>query len=340
MTKEMWDLITGESLEALARKGLYPSRLLGEGCTRYTVELVRLKDIKSTITGKVQLKKNRHPVIKAFKVRKKEIIGSLYATINESKEDDTNTNEFYLSENLSHKNIAKVEDLIIFSDGKTSTYEESIKNSHSLKSYLDKNPSESKIYNVFSQLMDGMAYLNLEKHILHRDFKPENVIVGNNKGKLEVKITDFQQAKEIDKINGEVLPTRGSSEYAYPGLLNGVISGKKTSADLRTEVYAVGASMLYAFDKKAFQNNLNYKLKEDSKGVPVKYNGQKLKFNLYKNGSRGLIREKEHEANLGRALRHVPAKYKSIIYKAMTMDKNNAYHDIGEMKLEFNSLKN
>jgi serine/threonine protein kinase len=339
MTKEMWDLITGESLEALARKGLYPSRILGEGCTRYTVELVRLKDIKSTATGKVQLKKNSHSV-KAFKIRKREIIDSLYALINEAKEDDTNTNEFYISENLSHKNIAKVEDVCIFSDGRTSTVEESMKNSSSLKSYLDKNPSESKIYNVFSQLMDGMAYLNLEKHILHRDFKPENVVVGNNKGKLEVKITDFQQAKEIDNINEQVLPTRGSSEYAYPGLLNGVISGKKTSANLRTEVYAVGASMLYAFDKEAFQNNINYKLKEDSAGVPVVYAGKKVKFNLYKNDSKGLIKEKEHEANLGRALKHVPAKYKSIIYKAMTMNKNKAYHNMGEMKAEFDSLKN
>jgi serine/threonine protein kinase len=337
--EELGYIITGEALEALALKGFFPSKKLGEGCTRDVIELVKLKDIKSTSKGKIQYKKNSHSV-KTFKVPKREITNSAYAVINESKEDDTNIKEYNLLKDLSHKNIAKVEDICILSDGRTSSLEGSVNNSCSLKNYLGRNHSEKRIYEVFNQIIGGMNYLNLEKHILHRDFKPDNVIVGKNNGKLEVKIIDFQQAKEIDNINEQVLPTRGSSEYAYPALLNAVISKKKTSASLRTEVYAVGASMLYALDKEAFQNNLHYKLREDDNGVPVVYDGEKVRFSLYKNDSKGLITEKEHEANLGRALKNVPSKYKNIIYKAMTMDKSKAYQNIGEMKTEFDSLNN
>jgi len=156
-----------------------------------------------------------------------------------------------------------------------------------------------------------------------------------------VKIIDLQLAKRIDDIVDNELPTRGGASYAHPALLNAAIEGKKASASLRTEVYSVGAVMLYMLNPEGFEKNFNYKIKEDENGTPMDVNGKELKVSLYNGNEKGVITKENHEARLKDALnsRAIVQKYKDIIYKAMTLDEDKFYSHIGELAEDFEKAK-
>jgi hypothetical protein len=151
----------------------------------------------------------------------------------------------------------------------------------------------------------------------------------------------LQSAKRIEDIFDNALPTRGKAAYAHPGLLNAVIEGKKTSASLRTDAYSVGAVMLYMLNPQGFEQNFQYKIKEDETGIPIEVDGKQVKVSLYANGQKGIITKEAHEARLENALnsRAIMQKHKDIIYKAMTMNEDVAYKNIGELSEDFEKAK-
>ena len=53
---------------------------------------------------------------------------------------------------------------------------------------------EEVIYNITSQILTGLNYLHKVKHVMHRDIKPDNVLL-NSTG--EVKLSDFGICREL-----------------------------------------------------------------------------------------------------------------------------------------------
>ena len=53
---------------------------------------------------------------------------------------------------------------------------------------------EDVIYNIISQILTGLNYLHKVKHVMHRDIKPDNVLL-NSTG--EVKLSDFGICREL-----------------------------------------------------------------------------------------------------------------------------------------------
>jgi serine/threonine protein kinase len=86
--------------------------------------------------------------------------------------------------------------------------------SGSLKPYIEKSLSQSEVKKIMCGLKNGLQYL-LSKNILHRDLKPDNILIGLD-GKI--KIADFGLAKHFE--NPELLKTIcGTPVYMCPRLI-------------------------------------------------------------------------------------------------------------------------
>mmetsp|Transcript_4153 Transcript_4153/g.10084 ORF Transcript_4153/g.10084 Transcript_4153/m.10084 type:complete len:274 (+) Transcript_4153:954-1775(+) len=94
---------------------------------------------------------------------------------------------------------------------------------------------EPQLCRLAKQVLQGLAYLHKEIHIIHRDVKPSNLLV-NKQG--EVKISDFgvsgQLANSVTKCNSWV----GTVTYMSPER----ISGKPYSFD--SDVWSFGLSLV------------------------------------------------------------------------------------------------
>lgn len=94
---------------------------------------------------------------------------------------------------------------------------------HSLKERSE-NFVESKIWNIFIQILLALKYLHKDKNIVHRDLTPNNVMLSDND---KVTITDFGLAKlkgvEYCKITSIV----GNLMYLCPENIKNEASNEK-----------------------------------------------------------------------------------------------------------------
>ena len=86
------------------------------------------------------------------------------------------------------------------------------------------------VCSVMAQLGDALDYAH-DRNVLHRDVKPDNVLVGHNG---TVKLFDFGLARAIDQGFGEQSVLIGTPHYMAPEQLMG---GK---VDRRTDIYSLG----------------------------------------------------------------------------------------------------
>ena len=139
--------------------------------------------------------------------------------------------EAKISECLSHENIVKLLDYGKINDKYFLIYEyiEGI----SLDKYLSKNKSISikEIKNISIQILKALAYAH-SQNIVHRDIKPQNIIITN---KNQVKIVDFGIAKTLSASTTTTTGIFiGSPSYISPEQAD----GKKV--DRRADIYSFG----------------------------------------------------------------------------------------------------
>ena len=155
--------------------------------------------------------------------------------------------EKIIMENISHPNIVSLYGTFLdnnyfyyiseFVNG--TNLEDYVKNYQ--KNYPNKHIPQDLVISIFKQILLGLKYLH-GKYILHRDIKPDNILIDiNNK----VKITDFG-VSAVFKENLGLLQchfTRvGRPDYACPEILN------NQPYDFKCDIFSLGFTIFFVMN--------------------------------------------------------------------------------------------
>lgn len=101
---------------------------------------------------------------------------------------------------------------------------------------------ESRVLGWVIQTLDALSYLHERpKPIIHRDVKPENLII---RADGRVMLVDFGLMKQVEQQleeSGPLIQATGTVEYAPPEQY----AESGVSTDARTDVYSLGATVYY-----------------------------------------------------------------------------------------------
>lgn len=137
-----------------------------------------------------------------------------------SKEDEVQR-EIDIHRQLDHPNILRIKNVV--EDFNNIYIVTDRANTDLFDVILDQKLREEVIRCVFIQLLDALEYLHA-KNIVHRDVKPENILLNNG----TVMLTDFGFARHFVDENGEHVDMTtpcGSPPYVAPEVLVGSYSG-------------------------------------------------------------------------------------------------------------------
>ncbi len=114
-----------------------------------------------------------------------------------------------------------------------------------LRSWLERSPSRADLWSVFAQAARGLQAAH-HAGLVHRDFKPENLLIGDDG---RVRVVDFGVVKAADSLDPERTGGTFDSSSALPDLtLTGQLLGTPaymaaeqflgSTVDARTDVFA------------------------------------------------------------------------------------------------------
>lgn len=209
--------------------------------------------------------------------------------VDKLKDKNIVKNEFNIMRKLSHINIIKVFDLIV---------DEKLNNVYifleyfeygDLGKYLSGNTLEEKHVNNFSiQIKNGLQYL-YKQNIIHRDIKPQNILVSNDK---ILKIIDFGLSKSIT-INEEMMETIcGSPLYMAPEII------KTKNYTIKSDIWSFGViiyEMIYGYTP--FRANNIYTLINSIDKYEIKFPKGKISINCINLLKKMLVKEPEYRIN-------------------------------------------
>lgn len=151
--------------------------------------------------------------------------------------------EIRLLHKVYHKNIVRVFNYYLYPEQVTGYIVMEYIKGQKIDEYIFENPD--KLNDLFVQTIEGFAYLE-ENKILHRDIRPENILVTNNG---ITKIIDFGFSKTIDFDNSDNSISL-NWRYSKPDEFVDRIY------DTKTEIYFVGK----LFEEIIIQfNNIDFK---------------------------------------------------------------------------------
>jgi mitogen-activated protein kinase kinase 1 len=94
---------------------------------------------------------------------------------------------------------------------------------------------EPVLAKLSAQLLEGLIYLHKVLHIIHRDIKPQNILINSNG---HAKITDFGVSGELANTQAMAKTFVGTVKYMSPWR----IAGKQHSA--KSDIWSFGLVML------------------------------------------------------------------------------------------------
>eukprot|EP00930_Biecheleria_cincta_P020190 TRINITY_DN15238_c0_g1_i4.p1 TRINITY_DN15238_c0_g1~~TRINITY_DN15238_c0_g1_i4.p1 ORF type:complete len:396 (+),score=64.91 TRINITY_DN15238_c0_g1_i4:111-1298(+) len=149
--------------------------------------------------------------------------------------------EFQILSRLSCSSVVRA--ISFFEDTRDATLLMELCEGGSLESLVRhrKGLDVSQAKDVCVQLLRGLDYLHC-KRIVHRDLKPSNVLFADSQHS-EVKIADFNSAKQLSTVNCAMLSHRCTPDYAAPELLLGWIWNE------RVDIWSLGLCMFFTLQK-------------------------------------------------------------------------------------------
>lgn len=181
---------------------------------------------------------------------------------------------------------------------------------------------------LFVDVCHGLMHAH-QKMVIHRDLKPDNILVTEKDGQPTVKILDFGISKNLDRDEGESksMTQIGSYLGTIPYLSPEQAEGSGLQIDTRTDIYALGVLLFelltgtWPFDRSQVETGpLDQRLRAVRETPPKK-------------PSRQLAAHKERLAELGRtsklSRRNLMQKFQGdldwIILRAMAKDPEQRY---------------
>ena len=169
-------------------------------------------------------------IYKGYSTKNNKIYAIKEITIDKKQSKSNVKRELNVLKTLDNTYIVKLHDVIIDTNYNNIYFILDYYPKGDFAKFLNHKPLKEKYCRKYmKQLSQGLEYL-LNKDILHRDLKPQNILLTNE---FNIKITDFGFAKQIDK-NSLITTLCGSPMYMAPEIIN------KQDYDLKSDLWSVG----------------------------------------------------------------------------------------------------
>ncbi|VVB77850.1 Serine/threonine-protein kinase PknD [uncultured archaeon] len=320
ISPELEITLNADELSQLKSRGYEALQKLGEGATR-DAYLVRYTQ------GNVSK-------LRVVKIPKLEV-GTFMSKVNRKKRD-IDAQETDISNKLQHPNVAEIVDSFKL-NGRTINVEAFYEKGSDLETMVIQSgpvKDEARFDKIADQILEGACYIE-EKGFLHRDYKPSNIIITSSG---EIKISDLQLACPRKEVLESSVPTRGGMPFTDSALFFGMFTGKPYKANPATEVYSLGASLLYVLSGEKF----DYKIVEDPEGREVIVNDEKYKVKLIdSNGEMDMNKFNLmlHENKLKKMLEKVPKRYRAMIFDCLSVAPHRKIHNILDLRERFRETR-
>ena len=153
-------------------------------------------------------------------------VNTQYPSLRLSQEVDT-------AAKLDHPNVARYKECYTFTEfgGETDIAVMSYYKDGSLDKLIKAQTlTYEQRVDILIQILEGIAYLH-NHNLIHRDLKPQNILILHNQGRYIPKITDFGISKQLTDEESSVVTNSvlaGTRNYASPEQLMEKVIGKNT----------------------------------------------------------------------------------------------------------------
>nr|XP_061810442.1 serine/threonine-protein kinase pkn3-like [Nerophis lumbriciformis] len=143
---------------------------------------------------------------------------------------------------LDHPNIVRVTDFGYANDGRMFLVMDLIEG-ESLGAVMDRfeRLEPAMALTITMQLLRGLRHAH-ERGVVHRDLKPDNIVITTRDGDQQPKILDFGIAKITDQQQGKRSITQAGTVFGTPRYMSPEQAAGEP-IDLRTDIYTMGVIM-------------------------------------------------------------------------------------------------
>lgn len=173
---------------------------------------------------------------------------------------------------------------------------------------------------VAIQLFTAVQHLSNTVGIFHRDIKPSNVLIMNDGQDVQVRLTDFANARKKELVDEKYLPTAGGKHVTDPAILGPFNQRKDNRYTLQSELYAAGTTLFYAISGK-----YPFDIDPDAQTAVSTYDGESI---LKTDKS---IDEKLYAQKLGQSIStQIPVPFQNVIERLLSINEEERFGSVDQ----------
>lgn len=219
---------------------------------------------------------------------------------------------------MSHPNIAQILDADSLPDGRPYLVMEFVRGESLARYCFDKRLDIPSRLELVIEVCEAAQHAH-QKGVVHKDLKPDNVLVTDIHGRPHIKVIDFGISKLLDSNNGKPEGFSLMSLFGTPQYMSPEQRGRKhLDVDTRTDVYSIGIMLYELLCSVVPVDLINmadvsediYRLLRPSE--QIRRSQVDLSINRRRKNSRQLMRELRGDLD-------------AIVLKAIAVDRNDRY---------------